>query len=192
MSNNLNNNEKGRLRKLALSGRDALSAAERGASSAAIARRLLSLKELEHAGLIMCYRAFRSEVDTTQLVENLCRMGKTLCFPRCEKGGIMHAYSPNDESAWKKSSFGIMEPDTDNSSFVDPAGIDIVICPLVAFDDKKRRIGYGGGYYDRYLPLCKKALRVGIAFQAQKLECVPTDGHDLDMDIIITEQRLYL
>ena len=191
MSDIINTSEKGRLRKLALSNRDSLSPVEREQYSAAIANKLMSLPRIQAAKLIMCYRSFRSEVDTAKIVENFLLSGKALCFPVCEKGGIMHSYCPNDETAWKKSAMGIMEPDREKSRLTAPEDIELVICPLVAFDDKKQRLGYGGGYYDRYLPKCKNALVLGIAFEAQRLERVPRDEYDLNMDIIVTEKNIY-
>ena len=186
----MNMDEKGRLRKLALSKRDAISAVERESRSLAIAAKLFSLPEITAAQTVMCYRSFRSEVDTDKIVENFLRRGMTLCFPLCEKAGRMHALAPCDESAWKKSSFGIMEPVRENSRLIAPEEIDIVICPMTAFDGERKRLGYGGGYYDRYLPACKKALKIGIAFEAQKLEHIPTDCFDMAMDMVITENRI--
>lgn len=183
--------EKGRLRKLALSKRDAIAAEQRTVFSEAIAEKLLAMPQIKHANVIMCYRSFRSEVSTDKIVENFLRIGKSLCFPVCEKAGTMHSYAPIDESAWKKSSFGIMEPDIGRSKLIAPEDIDLVICPLAAFDEQRQRIGYGGGYYDRYLPRCKRAIKIGIAFEEQRLEQIPTDCFDKAMDIIITEEKIY-
>jgi len=185
----MNMDEKGRLRRLALSKRDAISAAVRESKSAAIAARLLALPEIAAAQTVMCYRSFRSEVSTDKIVENFRRMGKKLCFPLCEKAGIMHAYSPNDESAWKKGSFGIMEPVREASILIPPQDIELVICPLLSFDEAGHRLGYGGGYYDRYLPQCKRATKIAIAFEEQRLEQIPTDCFDMAMDMVITENR---
>lgn len=187
----MNKEEKGRLRKLALLKRDNIAPLEREQGSDEAAEKLLALPELSRAGVIMCYRSFRSELITDKIVENLLQQGKTLCFPLCEKGGIMYAYSPNESSAWEKSPMGIMEPDRKNSRLIAPEDIDIVLCPMLAFDKEKHRLGYGGGYYDRYLPGCKKAIKIGIAFEKQRIEDVPTDIHDQNMDIIVTDENLY-
>ena len=184
-------NDKGRLRKLALSKRDNLSETERKEFSEAIGKNLLSLPEIEKADIIMCYRSFRSEADTSEVVEKLLQMGKTLCFPVCERAGKMHACSPVDENSWIAGKMGMMEPDREKSRLINPGDIELVICPLVAFDDMKNRIGYGGGYYDRYLPHCDKALKIGIAFEAQRVEKIATDQYDQVMDIIITEEKVY-
>ena len=135
--------------------------------------------------------SFRSEVPTGEIVEKLRDEGKKLCFPLCEKAGIMHAYHPVDENSWKSGMMGIMEPDPEKSELVSPENIELVICPMVAFDGQKRRMGYGGGYYDRYLPGCTGALRVGIAFEAQRFEALPVDENDMPMNLIITEKDCY-
>ena len=191
MESNMYENDKGWLRKLALSKRDNLSETERKEFSEAIAKRLLSLPEIEKADVIMCYRSFRSEADTAEIVENLFQLGKTLCFPVCEKAGIMHAFSPIDENSWIAGRMGIMEPDREKSWLIAPEDIELLICPIVAFDNQKNRIGYGGGYYDRYLPRCEKAVKIGIAFEAQRMEKIDTDQYDKAMDIIITEEKVY-
>lgn len=188
---NILQNKKGQLRRLALSKRDALDTVLREEASAEIAKRLLSLLEMKAAKTVMCYKSFRSEVSTAQIIKALERQGKKLCFPVCEKAGIMQAWNPKDKEAWKAGMMGISEPDVERSELISPDGIDIVICPMVAFDEEKWRMGYGGGYYDRYLPKCTKALKIGIAFEAQRLDKVPVDEFDQPMDYIVSEGKMY-
>ena len=183
--------DKGRLRKPALEKRNKIDAAYREQAGQKIADMMLAHPAFEKAEIIMCYRSFRSEVPTDSIVQSLLSSGKKLCFPVCQKGGIMHAYHPLDEASWQISPMGIAEPIIEKSQIIDPADVDIVICPIVAFDQNKNRMGYGGGYYDRYLPQCKKALRIGIAFEAQRVDKVLTDRYDQTMDIIISEEKVY-
>ena len=184
-------NDKGRLRKPALEKRDKIDAACREKAGQKIAEKLLAHPAFNEAKVIMCYRAFRSEVPTDEIVKELLSRGKTLCYPVCEKAGIMHAYQPLNDASWQTSRMGIPEPIKEKSRLIDPAELDIVICPMVAFDENKNRMGYGGGYYDRYLPQCIKALRIGIAFDVQRMEKLHTDSYDQPMDIIITEEKVY-
>jgi len=186
-----NNENKGRLRKLALSNRDGLSPEYRAEAGRKIAEKLLEQKIVADADLIMCYMSFRSEVPTAEIVEKLSARGKKLCFPLCEKGGIMQAYHPIDENSWQKGMMGISEPLPEKSELVQPEDIELIICPMVAFDSDKGRMGYGGGYYDRYIPRCKNAACIGIAFEGQKMDAVPTDPHDRKMDMIITEKTCF-
>ena len=183
--------DKGQLRKLALSNRDNTDEAYRKASGEQIAESLLAHPGIKAAKVLMCYRSFRSEVPTEKLIAELEAMGKTLCFPVCGKNGIMQAWHPLNEAAWKNGMMGIAEPDTENSRLIEPEDMDLVICPMVAFDSDKGRMGYGGGYYDRYIPRCKNAACIGIAFEGQKMDAVPTDPHDRKMDMIITEKTCF-
>lgn len=90
---------------------------------------------------------------------------------------------------WRIGSFGIMEP---VKGFVArPEEIDLVICPCTGFDEKLNRLGMGGGYYDRFLPLCKNAKKIAVAFEAQKIERVRTNEFDVLMDAIVTEDGIY-
>ena len=187
----IKNDDKGRLRKLALSNRNNVPQKQHKAAGTEAAKLLMSMPEIKSAGLIMCYMSFRSELPTGEIVENLKKMGKRLCFPLCEKAGIMQAWEPFDENSWKDGYMGIKEPDPECSRLIDPEDIGIVICPMVAFDKEKRRMGYGGGYYDRYLPKCKNAVRIGLAFEAQRLADIPIDEFDQRMDFIVTEEKIY-
>lgn len=191
INKNIHGYDKGQLRRLALSKRNELDEDFRKKAGDSIAASLLRHAAVEAAGTIMCYCDFRSEVPTRELVRQLEAKGKKMCFPVCEKGGIMHAWHPVNKESWKTGMMGICEPDTAKSELVEPEDIDLVICPMVAFDLKCCRMGYGGGYYDRYLPRCKKAVRIGIAFEAQHTEGLVTDSYDCPMDFVITEEKIY-
>ena len=83
--------------------------------------------------------------------------------------------------AWKKGSFGIPEPDPSYGRIIDPEEIDLVICPCTAYDDEGNRLGMGGGYYDRFLPACRKAAIAAAAFDEQRTERVPSEPYDIKM-----------
>ena len=183
--------DKGQLRKLALSKRNSSDEQYRTKAGVSIAEKILKLPEINKAETIMCYSSFRSEVPTGAIVSALEALGKKLCFPVCGKNGLMQAWHPHNKDCWRSGMMGICEPDVEKSELIDPAQIDIVICPMVAFDGERRRMGYGGGYYDRYLPKCKKALRIGVAFEMQRFEQLITEKYDCPMDIIVTEENIY-
>lgn len=188
---NMQNYDKGQLRKLALSKRDSLEESYRRIADEKIKERLLKLQAVQDAKTVMCYKSFRSEADTSGIIKALEEQGKELCFPVCGKSGIMQAWHPLNEAAWKTGKMGICEPDVENSTLIEPQQIDLVICPMVAFDAQCRRMGYGGGYYDRYLPQCTNARRVAIAFEAQRVEALITEQYDQPMDNVITEEKIY-
>ena len=90
---------------------------------------------------------------------------------------------------WRVGSYGILEP---TKGFIArPEEIDLVICPCTGFDENLNRLGMGGGFYDRFLPLCKNAKKIAIAFEAQKIPRVRVNPHDIPMDAIVTEEKVY-
>ena len=89
---------------------------------------------------------------------------------------------------WRIGSYGILEP---TKGFIArPEEIDLVICPCTGFDENMNRLGMGGGFYDRFLPLCKNAKKIAIAFEAQKINRVRVNPHDIPMDAVVTEERV--
>ena len=90
---------------------------------------------------------------------------------------------------WRIGSYGILEP---TKGFIArPEEIDLVICPCTGFDENMNRLGMGGGFYDRFLPLCKNAKKIAIAYEAQKIHRVRVNPHDIPMDAVVTEERVY-
>lgn len=115
-----------------------------------------------------------------------------ICYPKMmEESGQMQAMICNADSAFESNAYGILEPtDTDAA---DPGQIDLVIIPLLAFDEKGTRVGYGKGYYDRYLQNCREdCLKVGVSY----FEAIPAIGDanefDVPLDLCITPQRTYV
>ena len=170
-------------RKQALAARRALGAEERRACSAAICARLSELPELRAARTILRYRALSDEADLSALEEML---DARFVYPRCLGGGVMEARLPTGPLC--PGPYGIEEPDPARSMPVPPEEIDAVLVPCVGFDAAGGRLGRGAGYYDRYLSACPDALRICAAFEAQRLEKVSTEPHDVRMDWIVTER----
>ncbi len=102
----------------------------------------------------------------------------------------MIALSPRSEDAWRPGPFRIPEPDPDRSELVPPEEIDLVLCPCTSFDDRGGRLGMGGGYYDRFLPLCAGASKISVAFEIQGTAEVPMAALDRPMDAVVTEERV--
>jgi len=175
-------------RKIAVAARAAMSELEQTEANAAICEKLMELPELLDAKCIFSYRAMAKEVDLTSLHDWLLERGIPLTFPVSLPHGVMEVREP---AGWKQGAFGIWEPDREHSRLVDPEEIDLVLTPCVAFDSKNRRLGHGGGYYDRYLPGCSHAITVCIAFEAQRLDSVVCDAYDRVMDIVVTERGVF-
>lgn len=96
----------------------------------------------------------------------------------------------NDETRWSRNTWGIHEPELGNS--VEPADIDLVFIPLLGFDLQGNRIGYGKGFYDRFLQACRSnAYKIGLSFQSPILESFPIDPWDIPLDYCLTPDRIY-
>ena len=176
------------LRAAALAARDALPVAERRRAAQSIAMRRFPVP-MGEGTVVAGYSPIRSECDPVPLMRSLAANGALLALP------IVHAKDRELGFAeWRQGEplavgpHGILQPRTE--AF--PLDPDIVLVPLAAFDRRCRRIGYGAGYYDRTLAHLRKqrpVIAVGIAFAAQEVEAVPTDGHDERLDLVLTERE---
>lgn len=181
--------EKARLRREALAARKALSPRQRQEYSRQICARLLALPELQQARSIFSYRAKEEEADLSGLHESLWQAGKTLAFPRTEPRGRMEAVPAERDSRWQKGAFGLWEPA--EGALLRPEELELVLLPCVAFDKKGTRLGWGGGYYDRYLPRCSGAKLILVAFEAQRLESLPREPQDVPADAAVSEKGIW-
>lgn len=164
----------------------------RGEYNKAICQRIAKHPALQEARIVMSYLAFAGEVDLAQLHEALKGQGVKLCFPHCGENGFMQPLSPRDENPCQSGKFGIMAPVAEHSDVVDPNEIDVVLTPCVAFDTSRLRLGWGGGYYDRFLPRCPQAVSIAPAYEVQLVENVVSDHPwDAVLDAVATELRWY-
>ena len=177
--------DKRALRRAVLADRDALSGAERAARSEAIAARLLGLDEVAGATRVLAFWSFGSEVDTAPLLDRLRSRGTTVALPRTRDGDIVPVvWTPG--SSMTETSFGSREP-TDGR-VLEARELDLIVVPGVAFDRSCRRVGYGGGFYDRLLGSTREgAAAVAIAFGMQVVDNVPSGPLDRTVDAIVTE-----
>jgi 5-formyltetrahydrofolate cyclo-ligase len=179
------------VRRRVLEARDAIDPAERARCSAMIAARCLELPEVATADAVMGFWSFGSEVDTGPLLERLHARGTRLALPRIADGDLQpRRWEPGDPTT--TTSFGAREPaDGDEISARE---IDVVITPAVVFDRWGRRVGYGGGFYDRFLRRTRgDCVRVGPAFDVQVLadgDTLPGGAFDLRVDAIVTDTEL--
>ena len=178
---------KNRQRKLCFEKRRALSEEERKVFSEEICRKVAELPEFKNAKTVFSYLATFDEADPSYLPSD----GKAFCYPISYKGGIMEARIPAEEDGLETGFLGIVSPKIENSVLVDPKDIDLIIVPCVGFDESRDRLGHGGGYYDRYMPKCKKAVFVCIAFEAQKLKDIAVGRYDMKMSKVVTEKQVY-
>lgn len=181
--------DKDAIRKQMVALRNTLPEAERQKSSHHIMERFFALEAVQAATTIALFLAFGSEVDTWLLLERGVRLGKWVVAPVCLPATKELAFYPitsKDEAAL--GHWGILEPPRIGEA-VSPSCLDVVVVPGLAFDQRGGRLGYGGGYYDRFLPKANSACKVGVCFDAQLIEAVPSAPHDVPVDVVITEKR---
>jgi 5-formyltetrahydrofolate cyclo-ligase len=182
--------EKKSLREKVLALRTELSLDERRKKSRMIQDRLISTQEFQEARTVMLFLNFRDEVETSDIAQTVIDLGKTLVLPRCApKGIILPALIRNLDTDIEPGTWGIREPKKENLQQVNPLDIDCVIVPGAAFDREGYRLGYGGGYYDRFFERLNKCTpKIALAFSCQVVPKVPVEPFDKKIDLLITEE----
>ena len=167
-----------------LARRDAIDPAERVRRGELIVQRFLSLPEAAAADTVMAFWSFGSEVPMDPLIARLAEAGVTVALPRIV-GARLEARTWRPGEPATETHFGAREPE--GGEVLEAAAIDVVATPGVAFDRHGGRIGYGGGFYDRFLP-SSPALRVAVAFDVQLVdEPLPGASFDVPVEVIVTE-----
>ena len=154
-----------------------------------VIERALTLPEIEAARTVMGFWSFGSEVPTEPLIAALHERGVRVALPRIEEGRLApHMYEPGDPTM--PTNFGPREP-LPGAELADPTHIDVVLTPGLAFDRSCRRVGYGGGFYDRFFrEAAPGAFRAGLAFALQLCDHDLPAGHaDLPVHVVVTERE---
>lgn len=196
--------DKAELRRTVIARRNAIDLDVRAAKSAVVCARLVELMESsDTAGqrTVAVYAAMGSEVDPAASAAAAVARGWRVAYPcmlsatdamACGQRMCMRAVAAGDASsapfiAHPTRTFAAVDIDSDRFPIVPAEALDMVVVPLVAFDRAGARLGYGGGCYDRYLPTLSPACQIiGIAFDEQRVDHIPTDAHDLPLPHIIS------
>jgi 5-formyltetrahydrofolate cyclo-ligase len=168
--------------------RDALPPEDRERAAAAIHDRALAeIARVGPAATVMAFWSFGSEVPTAPLIERLSLRGDRVALPRIVDGDLeARLYRPGDPVT--ETPFGAREPE--GGSVLDPGDIDVVLTPGLGFDRRGYRVGYGKGYYDRFLARTGPPTRhMALCFALQVVEAVPAASFDLPVDVIVTEEE---
>ncbi len=182
--------QKAAQRKAGIAARRALSDNERTHSNAALCARIMALDCFKKAENILLYAAFGGEADLSALAVEAARQGKTLAYPVCGEGFSLTAAVPGPDG-WEVGTYGIRTPILSRSEILRPDQLDLVLVPCTAFDTACRRVGMGKGYYDRYLPRCTRAVKLGVAFEAQRVDVAAVDADDENLDGFVSEGGRY-
>ncbi|MGO4111044.1 5-formyltetrahydrofolate cyclo-ligase [Paenibacillus sp. YAF4_2] len=186
------NFDKTALRKAMTRLRDGIDEEERALRSAAACRNLSEWMKQHQVNSFMCYIPFRSELDTRYLIEWAWETGAEVSVPRCNPvDRSMTLYKLESWAKLSAGAYGIMEPDPSKCQPMPDLYVpQLVVTPGLAFDLRGGRLGYGGGYYDRYAEGLREKRSVkwlGLAFEDQLVDEIPMQVHDKRMDGIVTE-----
>ncbi len=180
------------IRKEVLKKRDEISPDIKSVKNALIKERLFSLPEFINAKTVFFYASFRSEVETLSMIRESLKMGKRVVLSRVDKKRHrLMLYEIKDISELSPGYMGIPEPSLSGERLVSLDDIKLVIIPGAAFDCSGNRLGYGAGYYDILLSEGKKKIPIiALAYEEQLVDKVPSETHDVKVDMIVTDKRV--
>jgi 5-formyltetrahydrofolate cyclo-ligase len=173
--------------------RDSIDPEQRRILSDRVAANLWSVPEFVAADTVLFFISFRSEVDTMPMIIRALEEKKTVCVPCTDAGNkAMVASRITDlDTDLELGNYDILEPREECLRPLPPESMDVILMPGVAFDLTGGRLGYGGGYYDRFLEKCSPdCMLVAVAFEIQIVEHVPCADHDANIHKIVTEKRV--
>lgn len=184
------------LRSMHRANRAALSAEIQARNAAALQQQIEAIPAYQSADHIAAYIAIRGEISLTSLIENGASTGKRFYLPVLAGDAMFFApWSP--EVPLAKKGFGLLEPDVDPASCIEPRELDLVLAPLVVFDRQCNRIGQGGGYYDRTFAHKKLSeglvspVLMGVAHDSQREDKLCPQSWDVSLDVVVTDCGVY-
>lgn len=160
-------------------------------SSAAIVQSLLQSELWQSAHTVFCYvgDVRRGEVDTRPLLCAALEEGKTLAVPLCTGPGVMEARILRAAAALRPGRFGLLEPPAESAPLL-PGRIALCVVPCLSAAPDGTRLGYGGGYYDRFLPQAENAVYAALCRTAMLSPALPHGAHDVRMHCVVTERGI--
>lgn len=179
------------LRETMIRDRDQLPETEREEFSRVITNCVLAQEEVKRAKGVFCFVGFGSEPDTQPLIRQLLADGKTVYVPKTEKGNpVMELAQIDSLDALEVDYYGILAPGKTDARRGAHTDVDVVIVPGVVFDKQGNRIGYGAGYYDRFLANDSSLFKLAIGYSMQVIDAVPVDEHDIPVDAFVSEMGI--
>ena len=175
--------------------RAALSTRELDRAAGALAARVISLPEFEVASRIAVYFAVNGEISLEPVIDRALVLGKRVYLPNLDRETLR--FSPYFHGqAMRINRFRLPEPDVGDEEMLQSEDLDLVLAPLVVFDDECNRIGMGGGYYDRSFAFRKDPARrtpvlVGVAHDLQRVDRIVPEAWDVRLDRVLTDRASY-
>ena len=161
-----------------------------------LARRILELDEYRQAGRLAAYFAVNGEIGLDPVIDHALAAGKRVYLPNLDQQALR--FSPYFHAQKMRiNKFRLPEPDVEEAEMLAPEELELVLAPLVVFDGERNRIGMGGGFYDRSFSFRKNAehklpVLIGVAHEMQKVDRIVPEEWDVRLDMIVTDQGLYL
>lgn len=178
---------KNQLKESILEKRNSLPKEEIIEKSRKIKNNLFGLEHYKKSKTIMFFVSFNSEVNTHEMIREALR-AKTVVVPKVAHHEIEPSLIIDFDNLVPSGKFGILEPiELMKMAY---KNIDLVLVPGIVFDKEGHRIGYGLGYYDKFLKKVPKAIKIGLAFDFQVIDKIPREMHDVPVDVIVTEERV--
>ena len=174
------------LRREFLSKRAAVSQAERDRISHELITKFMATEIYRRAQVIMAYASTPDELQLNELFAACFAEGKTLAIPLIVGKGVMQAVEIPNLDALEVGEFNILTVKRELRKIIAPAQIDCVIVPGLAFDVSGGRLGMGGGFYDRFLPLAVNAVKIALAYDFQLVDSLTLESHDSKVDFVLT------
>ncbi|MDE5946245.1 MAG: 5-formyltetrahydrofolate cyclo-ligase [Oscillospiraceae bacterium] len=151
---------------------------------------VLNMPEIKKADTVLVYVSYNSETSTRLIMESILNNNKNLAVPRCLENGIMEFIYINSTDELRSGAYGIPEPSGDRKAIISSDTVCIV--PALSFSLDGTRLGYGGGYYDRFLSENNNIYKIGICYDELISEKLPSEKYDIKVQTVITEERKVL
>jgi 5-formyltetrahydrofolate cyclo-ligase len=175
--------------------RAALTPQQLASASQALAQKLIALDAYHQAQRLAVYFAVNGEISLDPVIDHALAAGKQVYLPNLDQQSLR--FSPYfREQKMRINKFRLPEPDVGENEMVQPAELDLVLAPLVVFDENCNRIGMGGGFYDRSFAMRKSPqvtapVLIGVAHDVQKVEQIVPEEWDVRLDMVVTDEAIY-
>ena len=178
---------KAQLKQSIIQKRNSLTKQEIIERSIKIKNNLFNFEQYKKSNNVMFFVSYNGEVFTHEMIKEALK-AKTIVVPKVENNQIVPSLILDFENLVPSGKFGILEPI--EAMKIAHKNIGLVLVPGIAFDLQGNRIGYGLGFYDKFLRQVPKSVKIGLAFEFQIVDEIPHEGHDIPVDFVVTEERI--